>query len=125
MNRIERANELVEEIRAVLTAAGLDDVTTTLNPGEVPGALPNGPVVAVQPPKLSFITYHTQEAEWELFVIAGPPADRLAAWTAIDQVIEALRVPLDIDKADTANYDHPSMQPHAAYVLTFTEQHDS
>ncbi|MFF5793962.1 hypothetical protein ACFY5D_18110 [Paeniglutamicibacter sp. NPDC012692] len=125
MNRLERAAELVEEMREVLAAAGLDDVTVTANPVEIPGALPNGPVVAVQPPKLTFITYNTQEAEWELFVIAGPPADRLTAWTSIDQVIEALRVPMDIDKADPANYEHPSMQPHAAYVLTFTEQHDS
>lgn len=125
MNRLEQAEEIKALIRETLTAAGLHDVTVTLNPGEVPGALPNGPVVAIQPPKLTFITYNTQEAEWELFVIAGPPADRMTAWTSIDQVIEALRVPLDIDKADPANYEHPSMQPHAAYVLTLTEQYDS
>lgn len=121
---LERAAELVDEINAHLLAAAVDNVTVTLDMLKVPAALANGPVVAVQPPKLDFtgtMAGSTADYTWELFVIAGPYADRLAAWALIDPIIYALKDPLDLDDAEPATFDHPSMPSHPAYVLSFTE----
>jgi hypothetical protein len=121
MNPVDRAEDLTAEIIGVLVAEGIDNATATADLLKVPAALHNGPVVVVQPPKLKFLGYAATEATWELFVIAGPPADRLAAWRTIDAVVQALREPMSIDDAEPATFDHPGMQPHAAFVLTFTE----
>lgn len=121
---LERAAELVGEIQAHLTAAAIDNATVTLDLLKVPAALANGPVVAVQPPKLDFTATMAGSATdytWELFVIAGPHADRLAAWSVIDPIVYALKDPLDLDSAEPATFDHPSMPPYPAYVLSFTE----
>lgn len=121
MNALERAGELVEEITGYLAAENIDGATITMDGLAIPAALANGPVIAIQPPKLKYPTYHLTEATWELFIVAGPPADKLAAWAAMEPIITALREPLSIDDAEPATFDHPSMAPHAAYVLTFTE----
>lgn len=121
---LERAAELVDEITAHLVAAAVDNVTVTLDLLKVPAALANGPVVVVQPPKLDFTATMAGSATdytWEAFVIAGPSADRLAAWAAIDPIVYALKDPLDLDSAEPATFDHPSMPSFAAYVLSFTE----
>lgn len=121
---LERAAELVAEIKAHLVAAAIDNTTVTLDLLKVPAALANGPVVAVQPPKLEFagtMAGSTTDYTWELFVIAGPHADRLKAWAAIDPIIYALKDPLDLDDAEPATFDHPSMPSYPAYVLSFTE----
>jgi len=117
-----RATELVAEVQAILTAEAIEAVTVTTDALAIPAALAVGAVVAIQPPKLKYpAPYPSIEATWELFVIAGPYADRLAAWETIDPIIEALQLPLDIDTADPANFQHPSMPEYPAYVLTFTE----
>lgn len=118
---IDRAEALVAEVLHLLTAEAIE-ATVTTDALAIPAALAVGPVVAIQPPKLKYpAPYPSIEATWELFVIAGPYADRLAAWRVIDPIIEALQLPLDIDTADPANFQHPSMPEYPAYVLTFTE----
>lgn len=117
----ERAEDLAAEVIGILVAEGIDNATATADLLKVPAALHNGPVVIINPPKLKFLGYAATEATWELYVIAGPPADRLAAWATIDAVVAALQHPLSLDDAEPASFDHPGMQPHAAYVLTFTE----
>lgn len=121
MSRIERAAELATETRDILAGAAIDNVTVTLDPLEIPPALANGPVVAIQPPDLRFITYGAADADWELYVIAGPYSDRLAAWAVIDPIISALETPLNITTAKAANYEHASMPAYPAYVLALTE----
>lgn len=122
MNTIEAAADVVAKTKATLVAEALDDVTVTLDLLEVPAALAAGrPVVAVQPPELTFINYDAADAEWELIVIAGPYADRLAAWKVIDPIIQALQVPMNIDTAKPANFAHPSLPDYPAYVLTFSD----
>jgi hypothetical protein len=119
---IERATELVAEVLAILTAESIEGVLVTTNALAIPPALAVGAVVAIQPPKLKYVApFPSVEATWELFVIAGPYADRLAAWATIDPIITALQLPLDIDTAEPANFQHPSMPEYPAYVLTFTE----
>lgn len=119
---LDRAEDLVAEITAHLVAAALDKVTVTLDLLKVPGALAVGPVVAIQPPKIEYVTHSVSDYTWELFVISGPSADRLEAWGRIAPVIEALRLPLDLDEAEPATFTHPSIKEHPAYVLTFTER---
>lgn len=121
---LERGAELVAEVQAHLVAAAIDGVTVTLDLLKVPAALANGPVVAVQPPKLDFTATMAGSAAdytWELFVIAGPYADRLAAWAKIDPIIYALKDPMNLDSAEPATFSHPSMPEYPAYVLSFTE----
>jgi hypothetical protein len=125
VSTVERAGDLEAEIIGILVAAGIDDATATSDLLKVPAALANGPVVAVQPPKLKFIATmagYGIEATWELFIIAGPYADRLAAWTTMDPIIQALATPLSIDDAEPATFSHPGMPEYPAYVLSFTEQ---
>jgi hypothetical protein len=119
---IDRANELKAEVLAILTAENIDGVLVTTDALAIPPALAVGAVVAIQPPKMKYVApYPSIEATWELFVIAGPYADRLAAWEVIAPITDALQLPLDIDTADPANFQHPSMPEYPAYVLTFTE----
>ena len=121
MNTVERAEDIAAEVMGNLVAAGIDTATVTTDVLKVPAALANGPVVTVQPPKIKFLTYELAEYEWELYVIAGPYADRLAAWKTIDPIIAALHVPMNIDDAEPAAFSHPSMPEYPAYVLSFTE----
>lgn len=122
---LERAADLVEEIKGYLVAAAIDDATVTLDLLAVPAALAaGGPVLAVQPPKLDFtgtMAGSTTDYTWEVFVIAGPYADRLAAWRVIDPIVHALKDPLDLDAAEPATFSHPSLPEYPAYVLSFTE----
>jgi hypothetical protein len=121
---LERAADLVEEIKGYLVAAAIDNATVTLDLLAVPAALAVGPVLAVQPPKLDFtgtMAGSVTDAEWEVFVIAGPYADRLAAWRVIDPIVYALKDPLDLDGAEPATFAHPSLPEYPAYVLSFTE----
>lgn len=114
----ERADELVLEIQALVSA----DVTVTADPLKIPGALSAGrPVIAVQPPDLSFPTHYATEATWELYAVAGPVQDTRAAWETIAAMIDALTVPLSIETAKPASFAAPSMPEYPAYVLTFSE----
>lgn len=118
MNGPQRADELVQEIAALLSA----DVTVTANPLDIPPALSaSRPVVAVQPPEISYPTHYATEATWEVFVIAGPYADQRAAWETIAGIIDTLTRPLSIDTAKPASFAAPSMPEYPAYILTFTE----
>lgn len=119
MNGPQRADELVQEITAIL---GRDDVTVTANPLEIPPALSDGrPVVSVEPPEISYPTHYATEATWDLYLIAGPVQDTRAAWETIAALIDALTVPLSIDTAKPASFAAPSMPQYPAYVLTFSE----
>lgn len=118
MSRLERAEELRGEIAHILGAA----VTVTTNPLNIAPALSAGhPVVAIQPPDLSFPTWHSTEATWEIYVIAGPFADQYRAWETIDGIISELVEPLAVDTAKAATFAHPGTPEYPAYVLTFTE----
>ena len=121
---IDRAEDVVAEVLGNLIAAGIDDATVTLDLLQVPAALPNGPAVVVQPPRVEYtatMAGSVTDATWEVFVIAGPVADRLAAWRRIDAIIDALKDPMDVDAAEPATFAHPGMPDHPAYVLSFTE----
>lgn len=122
MMPLTAAKELAAEtIPAILEEAGLEHVLVTLDILEVPAAVHNGPVILVQPPAVEYVTYSHVVATWELVVIAGPPRDALAAWAAIDPVIEALRGPLSLEKSFPSTFAHPNMPDHPAYALEFTD----
>jgi hypothetical protein len=121
---LERAEDVVAEITGNLIAAAIDNATVTLDLLQVPAALPNGPAVVVQPPRVEYtatMAGSVTDATWEVFVIAGPVADRLAAWRTIDKVMDALKDPMNIDSAEPATFTHPGLADHPAYVLSFTE----
>ncbi|MHA7293694.1 hypothetical protein [Arthrobacter sp. HLT1-21] len=121
MSTIERAAEIVEEVSRALTAAGVEFALVTTDLAKVPAALANGPAVAVQPPKLKYLNHYIAEATWELYVIAGPSADRLAAWANIDPILSALHEPMSLDTAEPATFSHPGMPAYPAYVVSFTD----
>lgn len=121
MSGLVRAEELVQEIKDHLADSELENVHVTLDLLEIPSALASGLVAVLQPPELEFETWDATTAKWELVIISGTYQDRLVAWSEIDPVIQALKTPLAIDSAKPANYQHPSLPDHPAYVLTFDE----
>lgn len=118
MSGYAAAAELVERIQGILGA----DVTVTMDPLDiVPSLSSMRPVVAVNPPDMDFITWTATEMEWEVHVIAGPVADRNAAWLTLDGLVHTLAEPLAVATAKTASFAHPGAPEYPAYVLTFTE----
>lgn len=120
MNTLDRARDIEATAAAVLAEAGIT-AAVLLDPAKIPGRLHNGPVIIVQPPELEFTTYTAAEAKWELYVIAGPPGDLLAAWAVLDPIITALQEPLSIETAKAASYRHTGGAEYPAYVLSFSE----
>jgi len=121
MRRVERAEEIRDDIKAHLTAAAIDNAHVTLDVREIPSALAVGSVVVVQPPDFKFVTASATDTTWELHVISGPVQDTLTAWKRIDALIDALETPLDLIDAKTAMYQHPNLSDHPAYIITFNE----
>jgi hypothetical protein len=119
--RTERAAALITEIRALLVAAGLAVVHVTVNPADIIKAMPGGAVV-ITPPDLAFPTFYRADITWELWAIAGPGNDPLAAWDRLDAIVAALTVPLALDVARSDAFQPlGTLPPLPAYVLTFTE----
>ncbi|WP_405472372.1 hypothetical protein [Paenarthrobacter ilicis] len=121
MRRVERAEEIRDDIKGYLTAAAIDTAHVTLDVLEVPSALAVGSAVVIQPPDFTFVTAAATDATWELHVISGPVQDTLTAWKRIDAIIDALEAPLDLIDAKTAMYQHPNLPDHPAYIISFNE----
>lgn len=118
--RIERAQRLVDELRDVLDAAGLDKVIATFDAQRVPSGSRNG-IVVVGPPKLTFAPPFT-EAEFSLHVIAGPADNYLAAWERIDTIIAALDAGgINLADGEPGAYEVMNGSPIPAYTLTLND----
>lgn len=118
MSGYAAAGALVERIRGIVG----DTAHVTMDPHEiVPQLSAMRPVIAVNPPDVAFTTWTATDMEWEVHVIAGPAADRNAAWETLDALVFTLAEPLAVDTAKTASFDHPAAPSYPAYVLTFTD----
>lgn len=81
--------------------------------------------ILIGPPRVTFGTYTTATATWPVLLIANPPADRLKAWAALDGLLEAVRVDLDVATADPAEFQPvPTITPYAAYELAAPIEYD-
>lgn len=123
MTGIERARELLAEIDEVLVLAALESkVETTIEFSAIPSILDSGTAaVTVLPSRQKFPNYTHTEHEWTVLVVAGPIQDQVAAWELIDQIIAALKDPLDIEAAEPADYQTPNGPGYPAYTLTMSE----
>jgi hypothetical protein len=116
--RIEHAKAKAIELRTMLTEAGLDKVTVTLDAREIASAARHG-VVVISPPDLAFETFTSVDASFELSLIAGPADNLLHAWETLDSIIEALRVGnLNMTTARGDMFAPPSSAPLPGYTIT-------
>lgn len=121
---LERAHQLRDDATGLIAGEGITGVHVTVDAADAPNQLAAGLVVVViEPPAVTWQTYTVREYAWTLSVIAGPFTDPLAAWEAIEPVINALAVPLSIDAATPARYTAAGGVQYPAYQLTFNETH--
>lgn len=118
MNTIAFARSIVEGIV-------LGGTHATLDPVEAIAAVQAGEaVVLVTPPKVSYPTYHQAEAEWTLYAVPGL-ATRAETWDAIDDIVEQLRVVLDVDEVRPYDWQPDNGAPMVAAEITVTTHHDT
>lgn len=117
--RLDAADDLVAEVQAALAAAGLVKAHATKNAAEIPSGARYG-VVVVSPPALTFDTWTSTTATWELHLVAGPANDYLAAWATLDGLIEALvAAGINVAKAEPGGYAPSAQAPILpSYTLT-------
>lgn len=120
--RLARARVLVDELRAALDAADLEDVTATLDAGLIASGARAG-IVVVSPPKLEFAGYGDPAALFEVHVIAGPASDYLAAWERLDTIVQALvDAQLNLREGEPGGYADARLDaPLPAYTLTLND----
>lgn len=120
MNRVQ-AQQLAAEARDALQ--GLDPAPlVTLSGDEANANATQCPLVLIQPPSVEYNTYSELTAEWTVYLVS-PAADPYDAWDALDRMAEALRLPLDVDRATPANFQPPQGNPLPALSLTLTTHH--
>jgi hypothetical protein len=117
--RVERAQQIADLIRAALPA-DLSDVVVTMNGLEVPQGAPDGAVI-VLPPRLTFPTYDTTEATWEVCVTAGPVDNHIVSWERVDAIIAAIAPGLDFTTAEPAAFQPTAGPALPAYTLIYTD----
>lgn len=80
--------------------------------------------VLIGPPAVTYDTYSAATATWDVLLIANPPADRLAAWAALDDLLEAVRVDLDVDSARPVEWVPGTGTAYAALQLSCAIEYD-
>jgi hypothetical protein len=120
--RVDRALELVDQLRELLDAAGLQDVMASMDANDVASGSRHG-IVLVSPAVLTFPNSYQVDVSWEIHLIAGPPENYLEAWKVLDQLIEVLadgsRLP--IDRAEPGQFQPLNGAPLWAFTLFLTE----
>jgi len=119
--RVDRAAELVAELRGYLDAADLPKVMATLDARDIGSGARHG-IIVVSPPRLKFPTWNQVLAEWDVHVIAGPPDNYLAAWALIDTIVDTLHAAgLPMETAEAGQFEPLAGPPLWAYTISFTE----
>lgn len=120
MSRVDRAEQIKVLIENAVTELG--NVTVTLKSAEVEDLLFHGPVVLIQPPKMTFSTFTIVDAVWDLYVISGPVDDRMESWRLMDGVIDKMEFAhLPLDRAEPANFQPMQGPAVPAYYITWPE----
>lgn len=92
----------------------------TIDPLEAAAALGGGlPTVVVQPPTAEFPTWTMTEYEWSVVVIA-PVQNVLEAWPTLSNLIDQLREPLELDRAQLTMWQPPTGNAWPCALLTTT-----
>lgn len=116
--RLAAARDLVEDVRAALDAADLEQVMATLDGINVGSGVRHG-IVVVSPPSFAFPTWAEPVVTWELHAIAGPATDYLAAWEKLDAILEALAAGhINIAKAEPGGFAQPNGPAIPSYTIT-------
>lgn len=120
MSTLAAATQLATEASEVLAGVeGVGSYSTTLDPRTIPPTVAGGDLaVVVNPPTRTFTTWHEQEWEWEVWVVAGPANDLPTAWGRLDAAVDALAGPLEVATARPDAFSAPDRAQYPAYVLT-------
>lgn len=77
-------------------------------------------VVIISPPRLEFPTWHQIEAEFTIWLVAGP--NHAQAWERMDKMLELLAGPLELETATPETLTDPSTGAEfPAYRCTTTD----
>lgn len=121
MRTREHAERVAQAVALCLQAAGVTGVTVELDAAKGQNALPGGDLLAVvNPPSVELPTWNQGEAEWSVWLISGPATDSLAAWDRLDDGLDALTTPLELDRVDPDAFTDARGVTWPAYRLTFT-----
>lgn len=116
------AEDLRAEIAGLIT--GIAKTTAWLDPIKAGNDLDAGRAVAIiQPPSNDFETFNIVNSEWSVVVAAGPATDYLKAWERMDQLVEAMRVPLGIESAEPSAYRTHGGKEYPAYLVKLTKSY--
>lgn len=94
----------------------------TLDPEAATAALASDSRIAVlvQAPSLTFTTWTSLDAQFQVHVIAGAPGNVLAAWDILDDALEALVPEINPDEVEPATFVNPAGPDWPALTLTLT-----
>lgn len=122
MSSLGAARQLAAEAAAELAAdLEVGKVSTLTDPRKIPNLVANGDfVVCVNPPSRSFLTWHEEEWEWEVWLVAGPSNDLETAWERLDRAVDLLATPLEVETARADAFTDQQRAQYPAYVLTIT-----
>lgn len=121
MSRFERAQEIVEEIRDILTLAGMDDVEVVDTPQGITAPALRGGVIAIGPPAIDWETRTVSVNTWTLLIVAGPAHDSREAWRRLDRIVDLLAEHRSLEKATPGSYSHQN-GTLPAYTITTTDE---
>lgn len=116
------AQDMATRARLALadTGGAYANALVTLDPAEAAGALGSGePAVVVMPPDSEFPTWTMTEYTWQLVVISPAP-EVLDAWPVLSDLIDELREPLELDRAQLTMWQPPTGSPWPCALLTTT-----
>lgn len=123
MDSYQAAAELLEDVAGLPLLA---DVLVTDDPSAAGAQLAAGGLALILgPPEIEWPTYHRVSYTWTAVLVAPQLQHRADAHAALAPIVAGLLQPLDLDAARTAEFSpEGSTAAYAAYVLTFTTEHD-
>ena len=122
-NYLAYAQQLANQAAALLADPGTAPVSATLDPRDAASLVDGGDlVVVVNPPEITWETWHEETLTWSVWVIAGPANDLHSAWDRLSNALDLLHRELEADGARPDGFVHQGVT-YPAYVLTITSPH--
>lgn len=118
------AADLGAKLQDAADSTGLDVMVTTDTVAAESQVSAGNPAIVINPPVITCETYHAVDMTWQVWIITGPPTNRVAAWERLDQLIDAIRVPVDVDQFEPAAFQPAQGPVVPAYIATITTPQD-
>lgn len=121
LNTYEAATALKAELGAVVDETA---IIVDLDPATVNSALTAGrSAICIRPPKVSYPTTFSAEAEWSLILIT-PNTDLVRAWSELDAMLATVAEAVDVDTAAPSSYQTAKGTTYPAFLVEFTQPYN-